>query len=241
MTGAWGKPMQKGKIRVQDFLARLPLFNELSAQELDCVALGTTQQHVARKEMVFHCGDTCTGLHAVVYGQIKLSVISPLGEEKVVRLVGPGDSFGEALMFLGKPYIVSAQALSDSLLLHVTKAAIVDELRRDPDFACKMMAGMSARLHALMRDVEAYSLRSGTHRVISYLLAQKGQPEPGENVPALRVQLEAGKKMVASRLNLTPEHFSRILHELDTRGLVAIHGRDIVIPDPSKLRAACAY
>lgn len=241
MTGAWGKPMQKGKIRVQDFLARLPLFNELSAQELDCVALGTTQQRVARKEMVFHCGDTCTGLHAVVYGQIKLSVISPLGEEKVVRLVGPGDSFGEALMFLGKPYIVSAQALSDSLLLHVTKAAIVDELRRDPDFACKMMAGMSARLHALMRDVEAYSLRSGTHRVISYLLAQKGQPEPGENVPALRVQLEAGKKMVASRLNLTPEHFSRILHELDTRGLVAIHGRDIVIPDPSKLRAACAY
>lgn len=233
--------MQKGRIPVQDFLARMPLFNGLSEGELGRLAHGTTQHRIARKQMVFHCGDACTGLHALVYGRIKLSVISPLGEEKVVRLVGPGDSFGEALMFLGKPYIVSAQALSDSLLLHVTKAAIVDELRRDPDFACKMMAGMSARLHALMRDVEAYSLRSGTHRVISYLLAQKGQPEPGENVPALRVQLEAGKKMVASRLNLTPEHFSRILHELDTRGLVAIHGRDIVIPDPSKLRAACAY
>jgi len=218
--------MQKGKIRVQDFLARMPLFNELSEDELDRVALGTTQQQVARKEMVFHCGDPCTGLHAVVYGQIKLSVTSPLGE---------------ALMFLGKPYFVSAQALGDSLLLHVTKAAIVDGLRTDPDFACKMLAGMSARLHALMRDVEAYSLRTGTHRVISYLLAQKGEPEPGCEEPGRRVLLEAGKKMVASRLNLTPEHFSRILHELGTRGLVTIRGREILIPDPSKLEAACAY
>ncbi|PMS14883.1 Crp/Fnr family transcriptional regulator [Trinickia dabaoshanensis] len=235
--------MQKAKIRVQDFLARMPLFNELSAVELDRIAQGTTQQPVARKETVFNCGDPCTGLHAIVYGQIKLSVISPLGEEKVVRLVGPGDSFGEALMFLGKPYFVSAQALADSLLLHVSKAAILDELRGQPDFACKMLAGMSERLHALMRDVEAYSLRSGTHRVISYLLAQPGeaQAQTDAEQPGMRVQLEAGKKMVASRLNLTPEHFSRILHELGTRGLVAINGREIVIPDPSKLRAACAY
>ena len=233
--------MQKPKIRVQDFLARMQLFNELSGDELDRIAQGTTQQSVGRKETVFHCGDPCTGLHAVVYGQIKLSVISPLGEEKVVRLVGPGDSFGEALMFLGKPYFVTAQALADSLLLHVTKTVVVNELRADPDFACKMLAGMSARLHALMRDVEAYSLRSGTHRVIGYLLAQPGESETdGENEP-LRVQLEVGKKMVASRLNLTPEHFSRILHELGTRGLLAINGREIFIPDPSKLRAACAY
>lgn len=233
--------MQKGKIRVQDFLAQMPLFNELAPEEIDRVALGTTQQPVARKEMVFHCGDACTGLHAVVYGQIKLSVISPLGEEKVVRLVGPGDSFGEALMFLGKPYFVSAQALSDTLLLHVSKAAIMDELRGDPDFACKMLAGMSGRLHALMRDVEAYSLRSGTHRVISYLLAQKAEPDAGNEEAGLRVQLEAGKKMVASRLNLTPEHFSRILHDLGARGLVEIRGREILIPDRSKLQAACAY
>lgn len=233
--------MQKAKIRVQDFLARIPLFNELSAVELDRIAQGTTQQPVARKETVFNCGDPCTGLHAVVYGQIKLSVISPLGDEKVVRLVGPGDSFGEALMFLGKPYFVSGQALVDSLLLHVSKTAIDHELRDQPDFACKMLAGMSARLHALMRDVEAYSLRSGTHRVISYLLAQPSDAPADSEQPGMRVQLEAGKKMVASRLNLTPEHFSRILHELGTRGLVVIHGREIVIPDPSKLRAACAF
>jgi CRP/FNR family transcriptional regulator, dissimilatory nitrate respiration regulator len=233
--------MQRAKIRVQDFLARMPLFNELSRNELDRIALGTTQQQLARKEMAFHCGDVCSGLHAVVYGQIKLSVVSPLGEEKVVRLVGPGDSFGEALMFLGKPYFVSAQAISDSLLLHVAKAPIIDELRGNPDFACKMLAGLSARLHALMRDVEAYSLRSGTHRLISYLLALKGEAEPGEERAGLRVRLEAGKKMVASRLNLTPEHFSRILHELGVRGLLTVHGREIVIPDVAKLQAASAY
>src|SRR3546814_4336660 len=90
--------MTSGKTRIQDFLARLPLFNELSAHELDNLASGTTEVQVARGEMVFHRGESCVGLHTVVYGQIKLMFVSPAGSEKVVRLIGPGDSFGEALM-----------------------------------------------------------------------------------------------------------------------------------------------
>src|SRR3546814_18446914 len=115
--------------------------------------------------MVFHRGESCVGLHTVVYGQIKLMFVSPAGSEKVVRLIGPGDSFGEALMFMEKAYIVSAQALADTLLLHVGTAVLFNELDRHPGFARKMLVGLSRRLHRLMSSGRSYSLGSERRRV----------------------------------------------------------------------------
>lgn len=223
--------MPTSKIKVQDLLSKLPLFNELMPEELDNIARATSERHVARGETVFRRGDPCVGFHTVVYGQVKLAFVSPGGDEKVVEIIGPGHSFGEALMFMEKPYIVTAQALADSLLLHVTKTAVFDELERDPKFARKMLAGLSRRLHGLISDVEAYSLSSGTQRVIGYLLKddthQDGQ----------QFRLEVSKTVLASRLNLTPEHFSRILHDLSAHGLIAVSGREVTILDIEKLRS----
>jgi CRP-like cAMP-binding protein len=50
------------------------------------------------------------------------------------------------------------------------------------------------------------------------------------------VHLSAGKSVIASRLNMTPEHFSRILHELGHAGVIEIEGRTVRIPDLEKLR-----
>ncbi|KAA0912024.1 Crp/Fnr family transcriptional regulator [Pusillimonas sp. ANT_WB101] len=221
--------MATGKVRVQEFLSRLPLFNEVSEAELDRLAAGTTEVKVARGEMIFRRGDPCLGQHSVVYGQVKLLLVSPTGGEKVVRLIGPGGSFGEALMFLGKDYVVSAEALVDSLLLHVSRAAIMQEIENDSGFACKMLASLSQRLHSLMKDVEAYSLRSGTDRVVSYLLKHGCEQDD------CSFRLETSKTVIASRLNLTPEHFSRILHDLGGRGLITVKGREIIIPDRAAL------
>ena len=148
------------KIKVQAFLANLPLFSEMTSQELDRIAAGTETLHVRKGEEVCHTGDPVTGFHVVVYGQVNLGFTSPQGVEKVVEIVRPGQSFGEALMFLDKPYIVFARALSDSMLLHVAKRTVNEELARDPGFARRMLSGLSQRLHGLVRDVEAAYTRS---------------------------------------------------------------------------------
>jgi CRP/FNR family transcriptional regulator, dissimilatory nitrate respiration regulator len=226
--------MATTQIKVQAFLANLPLFSEMSGEELDRIAAGTLTVHAAKGETVCHTGDPCTGFHVVVYGQVKLGFTSPQGVEKVVEIVRPGQSFGEALMFLDKPYIVYAQALADSMLLHVAKQAVLDELARDPGFARRMLSGLSRRLHGLVRDVEAYTLRSGAERVIGYLLAEvPDETRPGDDI---EVNLTPGKSVLASRLNMTPEHFSRILHELADSGLIEVDGRTIRILDLERLR-----
>ena len=208
------------------------MFSEMGAEELDRIAAATVPLYFEKGQSIVECGDPCTGFHIVVYGQVKLAFTSAQGVEKVVEIVRPGQSFGEALMFLDKPYVVFAQALADSMLLHVAKHAVLAELGPRP-FARLMIAGLARRLHGLVRDVEAYTLRSGQERFIGYLLAEL--PEDAVSGPA-EVTLTPGKSVLASRLNMTPEHFSRILHELADEGLIEVNGPSIRVPDVARLR-----
>ena len=110
--------------------------------------------------------------------------------------------------------------------------AMLDELARDPLFSRKMIASLSVRLHHLITDVESYSLHSGRQRIIGYLLRDNTETD----ARALTITLPTSKGTIASRLNLTQEHFSRILHELSEAGLIVVEGRRITIPDVEKLR-----
>lgn len=231
--------MTSAAIREQDFLRNIPLFRELAPEELDRVAARTRQQRAARGEILFHRGDPAAGMHVVVVGQIKLAFASPSGNEKVVDILGPGQSFGEAVMFMETLHVVSAHALADSLLLFISREAIFEELEHDPKFARRVIGGMARRLHYLMNDLEAVSMRSGTERVIGYLLSQRAIAEMGGKTAGegpLRVTLPATKGMIASLLNLTQEHFSRILHELISRGMITVKGREVTIRDVERLR-----
>ena len=227
--------MLNAPIKVQSFLSNVPLFKELASDELDRIALNTQQVRAERTEVLFRRGDPAMGFHILVFGQVKLAFTSPRGDEKVVDLIGPGGSFGEAVMFMERPHVVTAQALSDSLLLYIPREVVFEELERDPRFVRRIIAGLSIRLHSLMSDLESDSLNSGTQRIIGYLL-RDSEDDP-KSKRTLEVTLPATKGVIASRLSLTQEHFSRILHDLAARGLVEVNGRSIFIPDVAKLRA----
>lgn len=221
-------------INIEALLTHIPLFNGLAPEEITRIARGTREIHANKGEILFHKGDSCNGFHLLVYGQVKLAFTSSQGSEKVVEIIRQGQSFGEAVMFMEKPYIVFAKALTDSLLLHISKAAVFEELQRDHNLCRKMLAGMAMRLHQLMADVESYSLHSGKERIIGYLLRELAETK--QNGVNAAVTLPANKGVIASRLNLTQEHFSRILHELTSLGLIIVEGRKIHIPSVARLR-----
>lgn len=227
--------MLNAPIKIQSFLANVFLFKELASDELDRIASNTVEVRADRAQVLFRRGDPALGLHIIVFGQVKLAFTSSRGDEKVVDLIGPGQSFGEAVMFMERPHVVTAQALCDSLLLYIPRDVVFKELERDPRFVRRMIAGLSSRLHRLMSDLESDSLRSGTQRIIGYLL--RDSEENPESESALEVILPANKGVIASRLSLTQAHFSRILHVLSSRGLIEVRGRSIYIPDVAKLRA----
>jgi CRP-like cAMP-binding protein len=218
------------------YLSVLPLFTDMSADELQRLAKGCQLRRISRDEMVFRVGQPCQEFHVTVIGQVKLFAISPSGQEKVIELVGPGNSFAEALMFTNRPYIINAQALTETLLLTISKEAVLAEIAHDPRFALRMLAGISRRLHGLVQDVEAYALLSGLQRVIGYLLRDQDMANGGRS-EAVTVSLPVSKATIASRLSLTPEYFSRVLHELEAAELIEVDKRDIRILDSKRLAA----
>ena len=223
--------MNVDEFNIPRFLAVLPLFNDLSPLELNRVAQGCQVRRMARGDSIFRYGDPCEEFHVVVTGQVKLFALSPAGQEKIIELVGPGISFAEALMFTSKPYILNAQALTGTLLLTVSKRAVVDEIERDPRFSLRMLAGISRRLHGLVHDIESGALHSGMQRVIGYLL----RDQQGAGDESVTVSLPVSKATVASRLSLTPEYFSKVLHELERERLIEIDKREIRIVDVQRL------
>lgn len=133
---------------------------------------------------------------------------------------------------------MTEQTLADSLLLHISKVTVFAELEQKPGFVRKMLTGLSRRPHGLIRDVESYSMRSGAERVIGFLMRidSDDNGEGTEEIVESTLVLPASKVTIASRLNLTPEHFSPMLHALSAAGLIEVQGKSIRVPDMQRLR-----
>jgi len=229
--------MSLAALDMTGLLSALPLFSDLSVPERQRIAQGCQLKRLARGDLCFRVNDPCDAFFIVVAGQVKLYVASPSGQEKVIEIISAGHSFAEALVFLGQPHIVNAQALVDTVIVCVNKQAVLAEVANDPNFSLHMLAGISKRLHGLIRDVEGYALQSGMQRLIGYLLrdvACAGSDDLTAPM-CLTVSLPASKATIASRLSLTPEYFSHVLHELEAKGLIQIDKRDIRILDVQQL------
>lgn len=231
-------PLTRPSLPTEDFLANVALFRELPRTDIQRIASKTVAIDAPRGTVLLRRGDPCRGFHVILFGRVKLVLQSPRGGEKVVALMGAGESFGEALMFIEAPYLVTAETIDDTKLLHVDREIVFAEIDRDPRFARRMLAGLSGRLHQLMIDVESYTLHSGVQRVIGYLL-RDSSTNGASNIAT--IHLEATKGVIASRLNITQEHFSRILHQLVEAGLIEVSGRKIRIPDMERLRTHEAH
>ncbi|MFT0534424.1 Crp/Fnr family transcriptional regulator [Castellaniella hirudinis] len=208
-----------------DALARLPYFQEVPAAVLARVQQQARLLSVRRDEIIAHRGEPCLGMHIVVQGRVKLCYEAASGLERIMRIVSPGDSFGEALMCLGREYIASAEALCDSQLVYIPKDIILAQMAESAPLAQRLVASLSRQLYMMMGDMGAYTVRNGHQRLIGYLLRESGSHQ---DIP---VRLTVPKGVIASRLNLTPQHFSRILHDLIQRRLIQVQGREFTILD----------
>lgn len=223
-----GAPQQ---FEVLGFLETTALFKGLKQETLSRLALASRQLRVARGTTLCRKDEQCAGLFMVVLGQVRLMFLSPSGGEKTLEILHHGDTFCESTLLLDVGYPAYAHTLEECLLLHVAKPAILAELDGEPELARRLLTRLARRLSDRIADIESYSLHTGRQRLIHYLLreisAGNGCYASGANSPSLG--LKTAKGVLASRLNMTQEHFSRLLHELVQDGLLSVTGRNIRI------------
>jgi CRP-like cAMP-binding protein len=220
-------------VGVETYIASNPLFSGYESVDVLRISQGARKIDLKRKQILFQIGDIPAGFYILLFGQVKLVFLSSQGIEKVVDVIREGESFCEALMFLEQPYIAFAEAMQDCVLLHISKSVIFEEIERNKALAFRMMGGMATRIYEILSDIEEYSLQTGAQRTINYILREL--PEAYDSSSALLVKLPFNKRIIASKLNLTQEHFSRILWELSSDGLIDIDGKNIRIQSIARL------
>lgn len=220
--------------KVSDEELRLhPFFAELEQAQRAGVRAAARAVALAAGERVFAMGERADRFWLVRSGRIKLSRIAPNGAEKVIEVMGPGQTFAEAVMFMTvREYPVNAEALVETEVIGFDADAFLALLRGSPETCLKLLGGLSMRLHRRINEIEALSLQNATLRVISFLA---NSLPPADAVPVIR--LEVQKKVLASRLSVQPETLSRVLHALGEQGVIEVVGAEIRVRDAARLRA----
>lgn len=208
------------------------LFSDLEEAQLKRVEQHAVRLHLQDGESLFEQGDPAHRFFLVLAGQVKLYRLSPAGNEKVVEIVVPGNTFGEALMFLDRPhYPVGAEALQPSELISIDADDFARMLRSSVETCFVMMGAMSQRMRGLLHEIDDISLHSATSRVATYMLKHCTPCSDS-------FQLPVAKQVLASRLSVTPETFSRIVRNLSDKGVIKLNGSRVSVLDRDALEEA---
>lgn len=209
------------------------LFETLGDEDLEKIVSTMQVVKLAAKQLLFESGYTARYFYLVRNGQIKLFGLSTDGDEKVMDIVQPGQTFAEAITFMDRnTYPVNAEAIVDSSLYAFSIKTYRQLLENSTGACFHLMANMSRRLRERVSEINSLTLQNATYRLIVFLLDQV----PGDVVQAPEIHLTTPKHIIASRLSIKPETFSRILSRLSHMGLISVHAHDVILNDVDGLR-----
>ena len=211
------------------------LFRALSEEQLTLLLQDVTIKQLEQGQHLFEQGAEASAFYLLHRGQVKLYRLSPSGQEKVIEIVRPGQTFAEALMFLDIPaYPLNAQALTDTELFVIRNKGFLQLLSQSVDTCFHVMADFSVRLRGLLNEIDALTLQNASLRLVNYLLYLVQEVESIEG--SAEITLPAAKNIIASRLSIQPETLSRILSNLSSKGLISVDGLNIKVLDVEGLR-----
>lgn len=208
-----------------EVMKRSPYFRGWDDQRLARLARGSRLTAYRKGEELVHKGDTLRDLQIVIQGQVRVALRLPNGTERVIELVGRGETFGEACLVEDTPTPYHVIANVNSRLLAIDGGALIAEMQRDPAFCFQMLKRVSKRLLGMLTDTEVCAQRSGTQRVACFLMRHK----PDHASESFVFELPASKRDVAAKIGLAPETFSRVLARLRQQGAIRVQGRRIEI------------
>lgn len=214
-------------------LDRHYLFAALNDSQRDGLLARTHSRTFKAGQLLFSQNDAAHSFFLLQRGKVKLYRVSADGQEKVMRLIQPGMSFAESVMFMDVPrYPVHAQGIESGQLLAIESTAYLNILRESFDTCRTVLAKMTQRIQAHWDEIESLTLQNSRYRIVHYLLALVPDGETG----AVEVTLPSRKSLIAAQLAVTPETLSRTLNALNKDELITVHDYAVQIADVGALR-----
>lgn len=214
-----------------DTLRQVPLFSGLPDDTIDLLTAEAFQREYPRKALIFSQGDPADRFFVVLDGWVKLFRDTPDGNESLVGLFTRGDSFAEAAMFDQRGFPVNAAVVTEHAHLLVFPAhGFLRKLREDHELTLNLLANLSGRLRYFIQQLDQLTNQPTYQRVATFLLSLC--PMGAESAT---ISLPCDKLLIAGRLRMKPESFSRAMARLRDVG-VQCEGEFVHVDNVSALR-----
>lgn len=218
-----------------EIIAATPLFRGLSSEMSETLVGRALPRMYEKGSMLFHQGEPASAFFIILDGWVKLYRTTADGLEVVLHVFKRGEAFAEAAMFLGGRYPASAETVAPSRLLKIDGEAFRSRIRERPELAMSMLASASYQLKMLVEQIEQIKVRSAPQRIADFLIRIAPTREG-----AAVVELPFEKSLLANRLGMKPESFSRALGRLRSYGVTV--DREVVrIDDVGRLLTLVEY
>jgi CRP-like cAMP-binding protein len=209
------------------------LFSALSDAELQRLLATAQTRRFAAGERLFSHGDTALHFFLLRSGCVKLFRLSPEGDEKIMRLIRPSETFAETILFMDPPrYPVHGEGVDPGELVTLDRDTFLAILKESFPTCRAVMAQLTLRIQSHWDEIETLALQNSRYRVVHYLLGLLPTGASGR----VTVTLPARKTLIAAHVAVTPETLSRTLRALSDESLIDVADDVVTIRDVQRLR-----
>ena len=202
-------------------LAQATFFQGLTPQSRMALAKLCRPRELRKNAVLFREGDRGGAMFLLASGSIQLHKTAPNGEEIVIKVVTPGESFAEVVLFEADRYPVTAVALATSRVYEFLRQDI-QQLLGDSDYRRDFIAMLMRKQRYLAEKIRQLTAHDVETRLIAFLREQYGARD--------LMQATIPKKAIAAAINTTPETLSRLIARLKRQQKIVWTGRTIRFP-----------
>lgn len=213
-----------------------PLFREFPPAVIEHFGTYMTRRSVRRGATIFTKGDPGSGLMAVLWGSVKISVPTADGREAVLNIINPGEIFGEIALLDGRPRTADAVAMDDCELMVIDRRDFIPFLRAEPDIAIKFIEILCARIRHTSEQVEDVMYLSFPGRLAKTLLQLTG----GVDASAAHRNVRITQRELSSIIGMSRESTNKQLRAWEDRKWVRLQRGGIAVLDVAALAKLAA-
>ncbi len=210
------------------FFRKFPLFADLDDRELATIATVAKSRRYAKDEVVFYADESGDIFCLIREGQVKVTMISPEGKEIILKLLGPGDFFGEMALLDDEPRSATVVATEPLELVTIWRNDFLQILAENFTLTKKMLAELSRRLRSASSRIESLATMDVYGRLARFFLdlaRDQGKVLDNGYIAVTRPTHQA----MANMIGTSRETVSRLIHDLMRQNLLISEGKTIYL------------
>ena len=221
-------------------LTKLPLFRDLAPAEIDGISRTVRRRRYSKGSLIHASGAMGADLYIIESGRVTIQLPSEHGQELTLRLLGPGDFFGELSLLDDEPWYGDATALDDCQLLLLAKRDFLDVLDNDPSVTRLLLTIVCKRLRHNARfaqDLAFLDVPTRLARALVTLVESEAWGWTGERNADASGQVQITQSKLAAHVGATRESVNKWLGYYERRGYISRKRDGIAVLRLGELRA----